>query len=215
MEKINDKIKVKRNPKRGIYDEATIHEILDKEYVCQVGFVFDGYPVIIPMLYGREGNKIYLHGATTSRMMTKLEKGEPICLSVTRLNGLVLARSVFHHSANYESVVLFGKGKSLQTDEEKMHALEVVSDHILKGRWNEARLPNSKELKATKVIEFEIEQASAKRRTGGPKDDKEDYSLNVWAGVLPYRTIVESPIPDPDRIKDEELPKSFKNMIGS
>ena len=214
MEKIDPKIRVKRVPKRGHYDEATMHEILDKQFVCQVGIIQDDYPVIIPMLYGREGNTIYLHGATTSRLMMHMEAGHPVCVSVTRVNGLVLARSVFHHSANYESVVLFGKGRALETDDEKMHALEIVSEHILAGRWQEARLPNAKELKATKVIAFEIEQGSAKRRTGGPKDEKEDYALDIWAGEIPFATTIEAPIPDPDRWKDEELPESVRKILS-
>ncbi len=195
--------KVKRVPNRGHYDSKTINEILDQAFVAQVGFVVDQQPFVIPMAYGREGNKLYLHGATTSRLMTETAKGIPICVTVTHIDGIVLARSVFHHSVNYRSAVIFGRAKAVD-DTHKMHALEVVSDHILKDRWKAAREPNAKELKATAVLELTIEEASAKNRTGPPKDDKEDYELPVWAGVIPMVTTFEAPEADP------ELPSSIK-----
>lgn len=188
--------KVKRIPKRGQYDKATIYEILDATFLCHAGFVVDGQPFVIPTSYGREGDKIYLHGATTSRMLVNLKKGIPICLTVTHLDGLVLARSAFHHSMNYRSAVVFGTAKEVPA-EEKDHALFVISENILKGRWEESRKPNAKELKATTVLSLEIENASAKTRTGPPGDEKEDYELPIWAGVVPVQPVWGTPIPDP------------------
>jgi len=155
----------------------------------------EGQPYVIPTAFGREGNKIYLHGAVTSRMMKYGGDGLPICITVTHLDGIVLARSAFHHSMNYRSAVCFGTA-TIVTDDRKDHALKVISDHILKDRWEESRLPNAKELKATTVLEMEIEQASAKIRTGGPGDEKEDYELDIWAGVLPIKMVYDDPIPD-------------------
>ena len=213
MSKVNSKIRVKRVPKRGAYDQETIHNILDKEFVCQVSFIYDEYPVIIPTLYGRDGNTIYLHGSVKSRMMMALRAGGPVCVSVTRLNGYVLARSVFHHSANYESVVLFGTAKEIVGKEEKLKAMEVVTEQVLKGRWDEARQPNDKEIDVTMIVAFTIEEGSAKVRTGGPVDDKEDYELDIWAGVIPVEQKPLSPIADPDRLKDELLPDSVRQLL--
>jgi nitroimidazol reductase NimA-like FMN-containing flavoprotein (pyridoxamine 5'-phosphate oxidase superfamily) len=147
--------------------------------------VYDGYPVIIPTIYGRKDDKLYLHGASTSRMMINLSKGIPVSIAVTQVNGIVLARSLFHSSMNYESVVIFGTAKAITDKKEKNEGLAVVSEQILKGRWDEARKPSDKELKATMLLEVDIEDASAKRRTGDPGDEKEDYELDIWAGVIP------------------------------
>ena len=144
-QKPNDKIRVRRLPKRGIYDREEIYSFLDKDCVCHVAFVFDGYPVIIPTIYGRKGDKLYLHGASTSRMMTSIEKGIPVSIAVTFVNGIVLARSLFNSSMNYESVVVFGTARKLESDDEKNEGLKIISDQILKGRWDEARLPYPKE----------------------------------------------------------------------
>lgn len=178
--------KVKRVPDRGHYDKETVYKILDDAFVCHVSFTLDGQPFIIPTLYGREGNKLYLHGANSSRMIRHLEQGVPMSLAVTHIDGIVMARSAFHHSANYRSAVVYGTARKLD-DAQKEHALFIISEQVLKGRWNEVRLPNAKELKATAVLELEIEQASAKIRTGGPKDDAPDYDLDIWAGVLPMK----------------------------
>jgi nitroimidazol reductase NimA-like FMN-containing flavoprotein (pyridoxamine 5'-phosphate oxidase superfamily) len=186
---------VKRQPKRGAYDAETIYSILDKDFHCHVGFVHHGSPIVIPTLYGRSGNKLYLHGASVSRLMTTLSEGIDVCISVAQINGLVLARSAFHHSANYESVVLFGKARLIEGDE-KMKALEVISEQVLKGRWDEVRQPNEKEMKATSVLEFEIEEGSAKRRAHGVSDDKEDMDLDIWAGVVPIRKVFDPPEDD-------------------
>lgn len=191
----SDRSKVKRAPKRGHYDQKTINEILDSSQICHVAFVHEGYPVSIPTIFGRSGNKLYIHGAATSRLMVDLEKGIEISLSVAHVDGLVLARSAFHHSMNYRSVVVFGKAKLVE-DAYKNEALKVISDHLIPHRWEEVREPNSKELKATKVLEIIIDQASAKIRTGGPLDDKKDYDLDIWAGEIPFKLHAEQPIAD-------------------
>lgn len=212
---INDRNKIKRVPKRGHYDQETVHEILDAAFVCHVGMTVDGQPFVIPCAYGREGDTIYLHGATSSRMMKYGEEGLPICVTVTHVDGIVLARSAFHHSMNYRSAVCFGTAKPLLTEEEKNHALKVVSDQILKGRWEESRLPNSKELKATTVLAMKIDQASAKIRVGGPSDDKPDYDLDIWAGVLPMEVVYKSPIADEVLRDDIPLAESVTGRLGS
>ncbi len=211
---IDDKNKVKRIPKRGHYDEATIHEILDAGFLCHMGFTHHDMPFVIPTSYGREGNKIYLHGATTSRMMVNMEKGLPICLTVTHLDGLVLARSAFHHSMNYRSAVCFGTAKKVE-GEEKLHALKVISDQILKDRWEESRQPLPKELKATTVLCMTIDQASAKIRTGPPGDDKPDYALPIWAGVVPCKQVWGEPESDPVLTEGIEVAESAKALYES
>lgn len=193
---INKINKVKRIPKRGHYDRATIYEILDAGFLCHIGFTVENRPFVIPTSYGRQGDKIYLHGASTSRMMVQLEQGLPMCLTVTHLDGLVLARSAFHHSMNYRSAVCFGTAH-LVSGSEKEEALKIISDQILAGRWEESRAPIAKELKATTVLCMTIEQASAKVRTGPPGDDKPDYELPIWAGVVPCQQVWGTPITDP------------------
>ena len=211
----SQKSKVKRVPKRGHYDKETIYSILDKEFMCHVGFVHDGYPVVIPTLYGRDENKIYLHGSTASRMIRDLQEGIPVSICVSRVNGLVLARSAFHHSANYESVVLFGTAKLIEGEEQKNQALLVVSENVIKGRWDEIRVPNSKELKGTAVLELEIDEASAKIRTGGPVDDKEDYELDIWAGVLPINRSYGEPEEDELSTKSLPISDSVQKLAGT
>lgn len=190
-----EKSKLKRIPKRAIYDREEVYSILDKYFLCHVGFIHNGYPVVIPTMYGRSGESIYIHGASVSRLITNLEEGIDVSISVAQVHGIVLARSLFNHSMNYESVVIFGKGK-LVADSEKEESLKIISDNALPGRWEEARLPNAKELKATKVISITIEEVSAKKREGDPGDEKSDYELDVWAGVLPYNHSFGKPIPD-------------------
>lgn len=205
-----DKNKVKRVPKRGHYDKETIFKILDSAFVCHVGFVVDGQPFVIPTAYGREGEKIYLHGATKSRMMQEMEKGIPVCITVTHLDGIVMARSAFHHSMNYRSVVVFGSAKLVEESSEKNRALYIISEQIAPGRWDEARVPSDKELKATSVLAVDIETASAKIRTGNAGDDKPDYDLDIWAGVLPIQMTIGEPIEDPLLKSGIELPTSVK-----
>lgn len=207
----NEKAKIKRAPKRAIYNKDEIYKLLDKDCLCHVAFIHNGYPVVIPTLYGRLGNSIFIHGASISRMITELEKGIDISLSIANVKGLVLARSAFHHSVNYESVVVFGKGK-LVDDSKKNDALKIISDNIINGRWEECRLPSENELKATKVIEIEINDISAKVRTGDPVDEKSDYSLDYWAGIIPIKRIVDKPIQDKKLKREIELPESVKNF---
>lgn len=205
---IDKRNKVKRIPKRGHYDHETVNSILDAAFLAHVSFVIDNQPFIIPTAYGRVGNKIYFHGATTSRMLKAMQEGIPVCICVTHLDGIVLARSLFHSSMNYRSVVAFGTAQLVEDPDEKMKGLEVISDQIAQGRWQEARVPNAKEMKATSVLSMEINQASAKIRTGGPGDEKEDYDLPIWAGVVPCHIKYGDPITDPDSKKDFPIPKS-------
>ena len=208
------KTKVKRVPKRGHYDRETVNRVLDNSFVCHVGFIHEGYPVVIPTLYGRKGNEVYIHGSNASRMLKDLSKGIDMCLTVTKVNGLVLARSAFHHSMNYESVVLFGKATLIEDYDEKMDALKWVSDNVLKDRWEESRLPTEKEMKATRVMKIPIEEASAKIRTGPPSDDKPDYELDIWAGVVPIQQVYGQPIVD-ELLKDGvPLAKSVEQLLG-
>ena len=207
------KIKVKRAPQRGFYDKETIYSILDSDFVCQVAFLHEDYPVIIPTIYGRKENVLYIHGATVSRMLVDLEKGIPISINVTHTKGIVLARSAFNHSLNYESVTIFGSAVLVESEEERMKALKIVSDQVLQDRWEEIRLPNEKEMKATKVLKIEISEASAKIRTGPPKDDKPDYDLPIWAGVIPINKTLGIPEPDPELKEGIELPNSVKKLF--
>jgi uncharacterized protein len=186
-----------RLPKRGDYSEATIHSILDAGFLCHVGFVIDGQPVVIPTSYGRTGDTLYVHGSAASRMLRTMASGVEVCVTVTLIDGLVLARSAFHHSMNYRSVVLFGTATLVEAAEEKTAALRAISEQIVPGRWDDVRWPTEQELKATKVLALPISEASAKVRTGPPLDDEEDYAMKVWAGILPFHVHPEAPLPDP------------------
>lgn len=213
MYPISDKNEVRRAPKRGHYDRKTVYEILDAARHCHLGFNVDGQPFVIPTLFGREGDKLYVHGAVQSRMLVHLEKTPQACLTVTHIDGLVLARSAFHHSMNYRSAVIFGKLTKIEDDDTKNHALKVISDHLLPGRWEESREPSANELKATTVLVMEIEQASAKIRTGGVVDAPADYNLPIWAGVLPYEVTVGAPIPDDQLSPEIPLSESVKRYV--
>jgi nitroimidazol reductase NimA-like FMN-containing flavoprotein (pyridoxamine 5'-phosphate oxidase superfamily) len=184
---------LKRLPQRGNYDEATIHAILDEAFLCHVGFVVDGQPYVIPTGYGRSGNRLYIHGSAASRMLRTLSGGVEVCVTVTLVDGFVLAKSAFHHSFNYRSVVILGKARVVEDPTEKMEALRCVTDHIVSGRWDEVRIPNEQELKATLVLALPLEEVSAKIRNGPPVDDEEDLALPVWAGVVPIRLAVSEP----------------------
>jgi nitroimidazol reductase NimA-like FMN-containing flavoprotein (pyridoxamine 5'-phosphate oxidase superfamily) len=189
--------RLKRLPDRGRYDRAAVHAVLDAGQICQVGICVDGQPFVIPTLYARIGEQILLHGARASRLLKVVQAGGPVCISVTLLDGLVLARSVFHHSMNYRSVVAFGRGWEVEQKKEKLAALKAVSDRLLPGRWEDARPPTDKELNATTVVAVQIEEASAKVRTGPPGDDEADYDLPVWAGQLPILWQWGTPQADP------------------
>jgi nitroimidazol reductase NimA-like FMN-containing flavoprotein (pyridoxamine 5'-phosphate oxidase superfamily) len=189
--------RVRRLPKRGVYERTQIDAILDEGLVCHVGFVHDGHPVVIPTLFARVGDVVYFHGSAASRMLRTLTSGAKMCLTVTLLDGLVLARSAFHHSANYRSVVVFGRAQLIEAPAEKLAALEAFAERAAAGRWTEVREPTRKELKATTVLSLPLDEASAKIRTGPPVDDEEDYELDVWAGVIPLRVVAGDPEPDP------------------
>lgn len=198
---------VKRTPNRASYDKKSVYEIIDDSYICHVGFDMGGQPYIIPMTFGRDGNTIYIHGSPKSRLFKHLTSGIPICLSFAHVDGLVLARSAFHHSMNYRSVAAFGVAKEV-AEEEKNHAFEVLFKNMLADRWEESRLPNAKEISITYVLAIEIEQASAKVRNGPPVDDKEDYELDIWAGIIPIHRVFGEPVADPKLKAGIELPKS-------
>jgi nitroimidazol reductase NimA-like FMN-containing flavoprotein (pyridoxamine 5'-phosphate oxidase superfamily) len=193
--KTTDSSRVKRLPDRAAYDAETIHDILDTALVGHLGFVASGRAVVIPMLYGRVDDRLYLHGSVASRLQRTLADGVDVCLTATVVDGLVLARSTFHHSVNYRSVVVFGRAVAV-TGAEKERALLAISEHLVPGRWDEARAPNDVELRQTAVLRLDIEEASAKIRRGGPIDDEEDLGLPVWAGVVPCS--IEWATPEPD-----------------
>jgi uncharacterized protein len=184
---VTERTRVRRLAKRGSYDVATIHAILDEALICHVGFVAAGKPVVIPTIHWRDGDRLYVHGSAASHMLRNLRDGVDACVTVTLLDGLVLARSAFHHSMNYRSVVIFAKATEVTDREEKLRALDKLVEHIVPGRSAEVRAPNESELRQTLVLALPIEEASAKIRTGGPIDDDEDYALPVWAGVVPMR----------------------------
>lgn len=209
---VESRNKVKRIPKRGHYDRETVYKILDAGFLCHIGFVVDGQAYVIPTSYGRKGDTLYLHGASTSRMMVNLAKGIPVCITVTHFDGLVLARSAFHHSMNYRSAVVFGTAHLVE-GEEKEEGLRIVSEQILKGRWEESRGPKANELKATTVLRMDIETASAKIRTGGPGDDKPDYELPIWAGVVPAKIVYGEPEEDPLLKEGISISESLKELL--
>ena len=201
-----DRTKLKRLPKRGSFERETIYKILDEGFVCHIGFVVDDQPFVIPTAYARVEDNLLIHGSAASRMMRALAWEKEVCVSVTLVDGLVLARSAFHHSMNYRSVVVFGKAKVISDETEKLKALEAFSEHLVPGRWSEVRLPTERELKATTVLALPLEKASAKVRTGDPVDDDEDYALDVWAGVIPLEMAAGKPVNDA-KLKDEiEIP---------
>jgi nitroimidazol reductase NimA-like FMN-containing flavoprotein (pyridoxamine 5'-phosphate oxidase superfamily) len=180
--------KVRQLREKAAYDKKTVHAILDSALVAHVAFIQDGSPVVVPMIHGRDGETIYLHGARKARAVRLLEATDRACLNVTHVDGLVLARSAFNSSMNYRSATVFGKPTLVSTDEEKLHGMRVISEHLMPGRWDELREPLEKEVKMTGVIAFEIESASAKVSTGMPEDEDEDYDIPIWAGVLPLRS---------------------------
>jgi len=189
--------RVQRLAKRGSYDREIVYRVLDEAFICHAGFVVDGQPYVIPTGYARAGDKLYIHGSAASRMLRTLAEGVQICVTVTLLDGLVLARSAFHHSMNYRSVVILGTARLVEDEKEKWEALRAFTEHVVPGRWNEIRQPNESEMKATTVLCLPLEEVSAKIRTGPPIDEEEDYQLPVWAGVLPLRLTPSAPVVDP------------------
>jgi nitroimidazol reductase NimA-like FMN-containing flavoprotein (pyridoxamine 5'-phosphate oxidase superfamily) len=196
-----DRTRVRRIPKRGHYDKATIYPILDAALIGHVGIADGDQPIVIPTLIARDGDTLLLHGAATSRLLKHAEQGRAICVTVTHIDGLVLARSAFHHSVNYRSAVIFGTGRAVTDDSEKMHALAIFTDKLIPGRWADTRQPNPIEMKATAVIAIEMEEASAKIRAAGVIDDEEDYSLDYWAGIVPITPHFGQPLAD-ERLPD-------------
>jgi nitroimidazol reductase NimA-like FMN-containing flavoprotein (pyridoxamine 5'-phosphate oxidase superfamily) len=188
---------LKRLPQRGFYDREAVYRILDEGFICHVGFTIDGQPFVIPTAYGRVGDKLYIHGSAASRTLRSLSGGIPVCVAVTLVDGLVLARSAFHHSINYRSVVILGAATMVEAAEEKMTALRAFTEHVIPGRWDDVREPNEQELKGTSVLALPLVEVSAKVRTGPPKDDEDDMALPVWAGELPLRIMAGEPVDDP------------------
>jgi uncharacterized protein len=203
---------LRRLPGRGSFGRQAVYEILDEGFVCHVGFVSDGQPFVIPTAYGRVSDLLYLHGAKASRMLKALSAGAEVCVTVTLVDGLVLARSAFHHSINYRSVVVFGRARAVESEEEKGAALEAFTEHVCRGRWAEVRWPTPEELAATTVAALPLAEASAKVRTGPPVDDEEDYALPVWAGVLPLRVGAGAPEPDPRLPAETPLPEYIERF---
>jgi uncharacterized protein len=207
-----DRTHVVREPHRGAYDRETIYAILDEAFVCHVGFSVAGQPYVIPTMFARVGDSIYFHGSAASRMLRNLSQGLAVCLTATLSDGLVLARSVFNHSMNYRSVVALGKATLILSPQEKLEALHAFTEKILPGRWDDARQPNEKELKATSILKLPLTEASAKLRTGAVEDDAPDYELPVWAGLLPLQLAVGEPIRDERCDSRIALPDYLKNF---
>jgi uncharacterized protein len=188
--------KVRRLSKRAVYDKAQVHAILDEGFLCHVGFTQDGQPFVIPTLYARSDETLYMHGSGASRMLKTLAQGVDVCVTVTLVDAYVLARSAFHHSMNYRSVTVLGRARMVAEEAEKMQALRVITDHIVPGRWDEVRGPNELEMKQTVVLALSLEEVAAKVRTGPPADDEEDYALPIWAGIVPIHTQLGEPVAD-------------------
>jgi nitroimidazol reductase NimA-like FMN-containing flavoprotein (pyridoxamine 5'-phosphate oxidase superfamily) len=206
---------VKRLPKRANYDKETVYRILDEAFLCHAGFVVEGQPYVIPTGYGRAGDTLYLHGSVASRMLRTLSEGVPVCVTVTLLDGLVLARSAFHHSMNYRSVVVVGIAHLVEDADEKLKALRAFTDHVVPGRWEEIRRPNEQELKSTAVLALPLEEVSAKIRSGPPVDEEEDYSRDVWAGVLPLKLTPQEPVTDPRLESGATVPDYIRDYSRS
>jgi nitroimidazol reductase NimA-like FMN-containing flavoprotein (pyridoxamine 5'-phosphate oxidase superfamily) len=199
--------RVVREAERAVYDRAAAYRILDEAFLCHVGFVADGQPFVIPTSFGRKDDRLYIHGSAASRMLRQMKEGVPVCVTVTLIDGLVLARSIFNHSMNYRSVVVLGKATLVDDPQEKLEALRLLSEHIIPGRWADSRQPNERELKATSVLRLLIEEFSAKVRTGPPIDDEEDYSFPTWAGVVPIEMTIGAPIDDARLVPGQTPPE--------
>jgi hypothetical protein len=203
---------LKRLPKRGLYDREEVYKILDEGFICHVGFILNNQPFVIPTGYARKDDRLFIHGSQASRMLRTLKGGVDVCLTVTLIDGLVMARSAFHHSMNYRSVVVFGHAEVVENREEKLAALFAFSEHIVPGRWNEVREPTEAEMNATMVLALPLTEASAKVRTGPPLDDEEDYQLPVWAGVVPLKLRAGEPVPDPKLSEGIDVPDYLKGF---
>lgn len=204
--------KLRRLPKRGHYDRETVYAILDAGFVCHVGYIIDGHPYVTPTAYWREGDAVYWHGSSASRMLRTLEKGADCCLTVTHIDGLVLARSAFHHSLNYRSVMLFGKAYKVEDPAQKLARMESFVERMYPGRWPELRPVTALELKTTSVLGMHLTEASAKLRSGPPVDDEEDYALPVWAGVVPVHSVTGAPVADARLAPGIEAPSRLAHL---
>jgi nitroimidazol reductase NimA-like FMN-containing flavoprotein (pyridoxamine 5'-phosphate oxidase superfamily) len=204
-----ERTRLRRLPKRGEFDREAVYSILDEGFVCHVGFNVEDKPVVIPTAYARVGERLYFHGSQASRMLRTVERGVEVCLCVTLVDGLVLARSAFHHSINYRSVVVFGRAEKITDEREKWDALHAFTEHVVPGRWREVREPSPEEMRQTTVLALALEEVSAKVRTGMPIDDEEDYSLPIWAGVVPLRVAAGTPINDARIPEGHEEPPAY------
>jgi len=205
--------KVVRGTKRATYDVEQINQILDDTFLCHIGYVWNQQAIVIPTAYGRDGDTIYIHGSLKNRMMTNLLAAGNASISVTHLDGLVLARSAFHHSANYRSTTIFGNVRQVEDPEEKMNALECILNHMVPGHWDNIRKPNTKEFNATLVMAIKIDMASAKIRAEGVVDEKEDHSLSIWAGVVPIKQVALDPISETDLLDNVTIPEAVLNYV--
>ena len=208
---VTARTQIKRLPQRGEYDRSLAYQILDEGLICHVGFAVDGQPFVIPTAYGRVGDRLYIHGSPASRMLRSLKQGIEVCLTVTLLDGLVLARSAFHHSMNYRSVVIFGTATGVDSIDEKTTALKAFTNHVMPDRWAAVRSPSPQELNGTLVLALSLQEASVKTRSGAPIDDEPDYALPVWAGELPLRVVAGEPIADPRLDQAIEVPESVRH----
>lgn len=212
---VTQRSQIKRLPQRGNYEREVVYQILDEGLVCYIGFAIDGQPFVIPTTYGRVGDKLYIHGSPASRMLRSLASGIEVCVTVTLIDGLVLARSAFHHSMNYRSVVIFGTATIVQDADQKLEALRAFTEHIIPERWAEIRQPSRQEVQGTLVLSLPITEASAKVRTGMPNDDEADYSLPVWAGVIPLQVTAAAPIADSRLQQGIEIPSYVQQYSRS
>lgn len=203
--------RIKTNAKRAVYDFNVLTSILDETFICHVGYSIENQPFVIPTCFGRKDNKIYFHGAKGSKTLKSLKNGIEVCVNITILDGIVLARSAFHHSINYRSVVIFGKAKEITKIPEKINSLIIITGHIIPDRWDDVRKPNEKELNATSVFSLDINESSVKMREGSPIDEPDDMNLKVWAGVIPFKTKIENPVKDPKLSSDIILPDYIRN----
>ena len=213
--KQTDRTELGRHPERGVFGRERVYEILDEGLVCHVGFAVGGKPYVIPTGYVRHGDNLYVHGAAASRMMNVLREGVDVCVTVTLLDGLVLARSAFSHSMNYRSVIVFGRARVVEDAREKLEALRAFTEHVMPGRWGEARRPNREELNETLVLAVPLEEASAKVRTGPPKDKEADYEWPVWAGVLPLKLEAGAAVADPRLAAGTDVPRYVHDYRAS
>jgi len=206
----SERTRVKRLPERGAYDKETVYSILDEGLVCHVGIAVENQPFVMPMAYARSGDTLLLHGSGGSRLMRALKTGADVCVTVTHLDGLVLARSAFHHSMNFRSVVIFGTARVIDDEDAKLAAFREFFEHVMPGRWDDVRPPNRKELTQTALVELPLDEVSAKIRTGAPGDEKEDYALPVWAGLIPFELSPLPPVADPALSDDIDAPDTLE-----